>query len=659
MKKKRQNKEYASVRRSVARNDDETLLRVELLQEYRLLSDLMKHIPDVIYFKDTSGKLIMVNDAHAKGLGLTPREVAGKTDFDIFPKDRAELMRKDDCYVMETGKPIIDKIERSTRADGVDNYVSTTKIPRYDEKGNVIGLIGITRDITRRMQLERLMQEKQEVEKKLEASLELNRVKSEFVSVVSHELRTPLAIIKEAVLLLADGVAGELNQKQKGILLKAKNNIERLKYIIEELLDISRIEAGNLTLHYSLVNMSELVRESSDSFKKLAQQKGIHLEYILPEKQVNTFLDHNRIHRVVSNLISNAIKFTEEGGIIQVELKVFEDRLRVGVMDTGIGIAAEDMPKLFNKFIQLSKISSIERKGLGLGLSIVRDLVESHGGEVWVESTRGVGSKFYFTLPRLVSSEVLDTRAKNKIDALLAKGFTLYFVNLVIAHYKELKRKMKIEPARLFAGLENTVQKTLNAYFRVRKEKPQIVLLDSSYGECSYLLPAASEDEADKVNKAILHRLTQYFLKHNLKNVFVNSGVMPFPKEGSDTSKQRFNANLKVKKIYIGTQIRKFERLEYKLDVQLVFPDDTRFSSSTVDISEGGISFYSSQALKTDTLVEAVVTFPREDEPLICKGRIAWVREISGVNRQYRIGVEFIHRSVKAKGTLSKYLQSF
>ena len=116
----------------------------DLLFKYRLLSDLMKYIPDVIYFKDKAGRLIMVNDAHAKGLGLTPEKVVGKTDFDIFGKDRAALMAKDDEYVISKGKAIIDKIERSTRADGVDNYVSTTKIPRYDEQGRIAGLIGIT-----------------------------------------------------------------------------------------------------------------------------------------------------------------------------------------------------------------------------------------------------------------------------------------------------------------------------------------------------------------------------------------------------------------------------------------------------------------------------------------------------------------------------------
>ena len=139
----------------------------------------MDHVPDVIYFKDKKGRLVLVNRAHAKGLGAKPEDVVGKTDFDFFSKKRSQEMAKDDLYIIRTGKPIIDKVERATRPDGIDNYVSTTKIPMSDEKGRVIGLIGITRDITRRMQFERLKKEKVRIEKKLEVlEVQFNQLKA-------------------------------------------------------------------------------------------------------------------------------------------------------------------------------------------------------------------------------------------------------------------------------------------------------------------------------------------------------------------------------------------------------------------------------------------------------------------------------------------------
>ena len=245
----------------------------ELSDKYRLLRDLMDNIPDVIYFKDRKGKLLLVNKAHAKGLGLEPDQVAGKTDFDFFSKDRARAMARDDQYVFKTGKPVIDKIERATRPDGIDNYVSTTKIPRFDQKGRVIGLIGITRDITRRIHIEGSRKEKISFRKKMESLEEINRMKSELISIVSHELRVPLAIVKEAVMIIFDGLAGAVNDKQMNLLHKAKDNIERLKKIIEDLLDMSRIEQGTLKLHYSLVNLNELLESSSDFFKKLRFRK--------------------------------------------------------------------------------------------------------------------------------------------------------------------------------------------------------------------------------------------------------------------------------------------------------------------------------------------------------------------------------------------------
>ena len=166
-----------------------------------LIHGLNNPLDEVNFQSKVRKRFVMVNHAHAKGLGVKPEALVGKTDFDLFQKSRAMKMVQDDAQVMDTGKPIIDKVERATRPDGVDNYVSTTKIPRYDDKGKVVGLIGITRDITRRMQFERLRKDKLSIEKKLEVLEELSAMKSEFISTVSHELRTrlPVALMRYSV----------------------------------------------------------------------------------------------------------------------------------------------------------------------------------------------------------------------------------------------------------------------------------------------------------------------------------------------------------------------------------------------------------------------------------------------------------------------------
>jgi len=632
----------------------------DLLFKYRLLSDLMKYIPDVIYFKDKAGRLIMVNDAHAKGLGLTPEKVVGKTDFDIFGKARAELMAKDDEYVISKGKAIIDKIERSTRADGVDNYVSTTKIPRYDERGRIAGLIGITRDITRRMSLEHIREEKEAVEKKLQAAEELNRIKSEFVSVVSHELRTPLAIIKEAVMLLLDGVTGDISDKQKEVLRKAENSVRRLNGIIEDLLDVARIETGRLKLHYSLVNLNDLLKESADFFKKQAQDKGVRLEYVLPKEQVNIFLDHNRINQVITNLTANALKFTEEDGSIRIELKCLEDKVRLCFEDTGIGIAKTDIAKLFNKFTQVTNNPEARSKGVGLGLSIAKELVNAHGGQIWVESKLGVGSKFYWTLPRLRSLNVLDMPVRNRINRLLTQGLTLYFVNLLIVNYPVIKVKMRISPSALFENIEVIINMVFDKFCREKEEKPQIVLLDKYYGECGYLLPGLTEKETEKINRAILDRLTKYLYQNKVQNVFINVGMASFPEEADEPKdSQPVSANLRIKKILIGPEVRRFERINYSLDARILLPKDEELSSQTVDISKGGIAFYSPRPFKTDARVELALRIPDQDKPLMLKSQTAWIKEISNEDiRRYKIGLEFIGLKGREKKMISGFLKS-
>ncbi|NQT75908.1 MAG: PAS domain-containing protein [Candidatus Omnitrophica bacterium] len=635
----------------------------DLEYKYNLLSDLMEHIPDVIYFKDKKGKLIMVNHAHARGLGLKPEQVVGKTDFDFFPKDRAELMAKDDIRVIKTGKPIIDKVERATRPDGIDNYSSTTKIPRYDSKGNIIGLVGITRDITHRAHVKSLQEEKERIQKKLNALEEVTNMKSEFVSVVSHELRTPLAIIKEAVLLLFEQLVGPINPKQKEILSKAKNNVERLKNIVDELLDISRIERGTLNLHYSLLNLNDLLRDSSDFFRKLAQEKGIRLEYALPREQVNIFVDAGRINQIVSNLISNAIKFTEENGEIRIEAKILEAKVRIGVMDTGIGIAKHDLPNLFKKFVQASKSESAERKGVGLGLAIVKELVGKHGGEIWAESRLGVGTKLYFTLPLFYTEKSLNKDIRDTVNNLLQKGSSVYLINLLIVNFKEFKKRTRIKPRRLFEDLKIIIDGSLERFHKKGKNSPQVILEDYRSGEWGILIAETEKDRVAEICGLLRDRMREYFTKNKLKDVFINLGILSYSSDEQGVLDKQLLANIHINKIYIGSEVRRFKRVSYKANIEVVHSEDKTESSQTMDISEGGVCFLSERQLVTDAPVRMRLGLSMSKKPLDIKARVAWQRSTKeegskeGAGR-YKIGLQFVGLKGKDKSRVSRLIKS-
>lgn len=631
----------------------------DILLKYRLLSDLIHHVPDVIYFKDKKGRLIMVNRAHAQGLNLKPEEVIGKTDFDIFPKERAVEMAKDDRIVMNSKRPIIDKIERATRPDGIDNYVSTTKIPRFDEKGKVIGLMGITRDITHRMQLQRLKEEKENIEKRLAATEEINRMKSELVSVVSHELRIPLTIAKEAIALISDGTAGFVNDKQANLLKKAKENLERLKNIIEDLLDVSRIEKGTLRLHYSLVNLNELICESSDFFKRWAKERNITLQYVLPKKDVNIFIDAERMLQVISNLISNAIKFTEEGGKITIEVKVYENKIRFAVMDTGIGISKKQLPKLFNRFIQLHKKEGLEKKGLGLGLYIAKEIIERHGGEIWCESKTGIGTKIYFTLPGLYTTEALDKKIKNSINELIKKHEITYLINLSIINYAKFRKIAKINPKKVFSELEKIIEATVKKIYALGRHGPQIIIRDSKNGVFCIIYPETTEKKANLLCSTLKDKIEQHFKNKKIQNLFINVGILSLSATKKPSSTHKLLANIYIKKIFVGSEIRKSRRFTYKTAVEIMPENKIPALCQTIDISEGGLCFISNRDLETDSYITIKLNLPN-NKRICLKGRVAWKKEIEENLRKhpdkYKIGLEFMNLKPEEKRNISKLI---
>ncbi|MDD5282254.1 MAG: ATP-binding protein [Candidatus Omnitrophica bacterium] len=635
----------------------------ELQDNYQLLRDLMDFIPDVIYFKDKKGRFIMVNQAHAKGLGVKPEALIGKTDFDLFSRNRARKMIQDDMHVMDTGKPIIDKVERATRPDGIDNYVSTTKIPRYNDKGKVVGLIGITRDITRRMQFERLRKDKLSIERKLEALEELSAMKSEFISTVSHELRTPLAVIKGLVSAVFNEVVGQINRKQKEVLQKTLDNTERLKKIIDDLLDISRIERNTLKLHYSLVDIVDLMKDSEGFFMKLAEEKDIYLKYVYPDEPVNVFIDADRIRQVISNLISNAIKFTMDGGRIKVEVKILEAKVRIGVIDTGIGISKADLPSIFNKFTQVSKLSGAENKGVGLGLSISKKLVERHKGEIWAESKAGVGSRFYFTLRRFYTLDMLGKGIRDKVGRLMKNGISMHFVSLLILNCSEFRKRMQIGSESLFKDLHAILDLVLKNAKYGNSDKQVMSVINPRAGKFSIILPGASSKQAADISSLLKYRIRQYFANNKVEDVFITIGSLSYSQKVFSHDNGFSPSRFSIKEIYIGSEMRRFKRMSFKTNIKLFLPEEKVELSESVDVSEGGICLVIKHLLKTDSQLKISFVFPENREfVIVAKVRVAWIRKIELLfgedANKYKVGLEFVNLENRYKRVICRRLMN-
>ncbi|HEY0378508.1 MAG TPA: PAS domain-containing protein [Pyrinomonadaceae bacterium] len=369
-----------------------------LRRESSLLQALMDNIPDAIYFKDTGSRFTRVNRHAPYRGGKDPADVIGKTDFDFFVEGHARAAYEDEQRIMRTGEPMVDKVELETYPDGSVTWLSTTKVPIFDEDGKVAGLVGISRDITERKRAEeerlRLARE-QAAREEAEAA---NRSKDEFLAVLSHELRTPLTAILGWAHMLRDG---QLDEKTAADALETiERNARAQARLVDDLLDVSRIITGKLRLEVAEVEPRHFIESAIEALRPAAAAKEVSVQNLTGAGVGFIEGDAARLKQIAWNLLSNAIKFTPPGGRVEVRLKRADSHVELAVTDTGAGISPEFLPHVFEPFRQADQKTTRRHGGLGLGLSIVRHLVDLHGGTVHAESPgEGRGATFTVRLP--------------------------------------------------------------------------------------------------------------------------------------------------------------------------------------------------------------------------------------------------------------------
>lgn len=221
----------------------------------------------------------------------------------------------------------------------------------------------------------------------------------DLILLLAHELRAPLGIVKESIALVVDKVLGKTNEKQQKVLLTARRNVDRIDRIIMNVVDIFKIDASRLELQKTSFDLMAAVRQVAGTFQPLADGTALQFKVISSHETLPVVADKPRIANVLSQLVGNAFKFTHKGRI-EIALNQKAESVECSVRDTGIGIAAEDMPKLFHKFEQFGWVPGGGEKGMGLGLAVCKGIVELHGGTITAESRPGEGSVFTFTLPK-------------------------------------------------------------------------------------------------------------------------------------------------------------------------------------------------------------------------------------------------------------------
>ncbi|MEM1581460.1 MAG: PAS domain S-box protein [Candidatus Bathyarchaeia archaeon] len=374
-----------------------------LVREKKMFDTLMNSIPDAIYFKDVKSRFIRINGPKAVRLGLRdPEEAVGKTDFDFYHEDFAREAYEDEQGIMKTGIPLIGKIEEVKGKDGETRWVSATKVPIRDESGSIIGLVGISRDITDLklmekklehacLELKRRMEELQRVQEELERS---NRDLENYTYVVSHDLKAPLRAIRSYVSFLLEDYSDKLEGEGLEYLKRIDAAAKRMSEFIEDLLLLSRV--GRKFMEVERVDLNEILDEIIQDFRPLVDGKGAR---IIVGKLPVLYIQRVWIKQLFANLIDNGLKFNKsEVPIVEVSCEEKPGEYIFKVKDNGIGIRSEHLSRIFNLFERLH--SSEEYEGTGAGLAICKKIVEGWGGRIWVESVIGVGSTFSFAIPR-------------------------------------------------------------------------------------------------------------------------------------------------------------------------------------------------------------------------------------------------------------------
>ena len=350
----------------------------------------MEHLPGLAWIKDAQGRYVYANEAAVQAFRVTSEELYGKTDEEVFPPETAAKFRENDRRALR-GETGVHVVEALLHADGIvhKSYVSKFPIPGKDGTSPLIG--GIAIDITDQMREEVALRHREE---------EAGRQKDAFLAALGHELRNPLAPMVTALQLLRlrgiDGREVEILEHQIG----------HMRRLVDDLLDVARITSGKIQLRMEQIDLAAIVARAIDTIAPLLEQHRQILQVNVATGVFGVRADPVRLTQVVTNLLDNATKYSDEGTTISVQAAIDDGMVLLSIRDEGIGIAPGMLDTVFDSFVQHEDTRHRSRGGLGLGLAIVKSVVQQHGGEVFATSAGlGKGSEFVVRLPLVAMSE--------------------------------------------------------------------------------------------------------------------------------------------------------------------------------------------------------------------------------------------------------------
>lgn len=378
-----------------------------LIESQKLYESLVDGFPFNLYRIDNLGRLTYLNKNLLNELGKTFDECIGKTAYDFYPKDLAEKFRKDDRKVLTDGKLFYTIEQNPVPNSNNIRFVEVFKIPIRNINNEIVGIQGIFRDITEKLMLENALKEN---EKKLK---ELNLNKDKLFSIIAHDLRSPFhGLLGIMDLIIKD--YNSIDDKKKFSLMKALYDQSTNVYnLIENLLKWSLFQLNRVEFSPQKTDANKMLSNIILLFSSQFRAKEIEL-LTFTDTDCWMNVDENMLNTIVRNIVSNAIKFSYRGGRIEIHCKDYDDRfLEFMIKDKGIGIANENLDKIFNIDDKHFSLGTENEKGTGLGLVLCKEFVEKHNGKIWIESEENKGSVFHFTMPKYLDEVKKEQKPKN------------------------------------------------------------------------------------------------------------------------------------------------------------------------------------------------------------------------------------------------------
>jgi len=444
-------------------------------------------------------------------------------DLTFIAKDGKQIPVNFSGAVMREGEKIISIVGVARDMRQVMTDISDLEKKDRDLEERSKDLIRMQRAMLHIM--DDLKDAKDELERANKELQKIDQLKSDFVSTVSHELRTPLTVTREAISQVLDGVCGQTNKKQKQFLSMSIKGIDRLARLIDNLLDISKIEARKIKLKRELIDIVSLAKEVNSNFALAFQNKGLDTKYNFSKDKIELYVDKDRIAQVFVNLMSNALKFTP-AGYIEISVIDKENVVECAVSDTGIGISDDELPKVFSKFEQFSLEFESPKKGTGLGLAISKGIIELHRGKIWVESKLGQGTKISFTLPKYSPKRLFKEYVTNGLAEAIKEGLSLSIIIFKVKNYDALQEKLgQNKIASIICILEQLIKTNL-------RRKADISIKDTR--SILVALPETDKKGAWSTAERLKSSLDDYLSKEGLaKEIEVDLIVASFPEDAN------------------------------------------------------------------------------------------------------------------------------